>query len=189
VGGAAPGQVNKPKATPYTPTKLDEYTAYCALWRTDATFRSTVRLKNSLDTSPIDATVTLYMADGTPDVLPVVHLAKSEVQTVDVNAALAQAPPSIQPHLSKYGSASVKYNHDWQGVVLSSMSILDTARSLEYSPAFAFPDKAAATDASGVPLPRPVRACGGGMAPARLVSWHWPIPPPTRSESRSASPG
>lgn len=158
IAGPALPQVKRPASIPYTPTKLDEYTAYCALWRTDATFHSTVRLKNSLDTAPIDATVTLYMADGTPYVLPPVHLAKSEVQTVDVNAALAQAPSAIQPHLSKFGSASVRYNHDWQGVVLSSMSILDTARSLEYSPAFAFPDKVASTDASGAPLSQ---ACEG----------------------------
>ena len=68
--GGALAQWTKPAPAPYTPTKLDEYDAYCAVWRTDATFHSTVRLKNSLDTSAISATVTLYMADGTPYVLP-----------------------------------------------------------------------------------------------------------------------
>ena len=151
IGGPALAQVKRPKPIPYTPKKLDEYTAYCALWRTDATFRSTVRLKNSLETSPIDATVTLYMADGTPYVLPPVHLAKSGVGTVEVNAVLAQAPRSIQEHLSSFGSASVKYRYDWQGVVLASMSILDTARSLEYMPSFVFPAKPAPADQGTAP--------------------------------------
>jgi hypothetical protein len=95
IGGLAAAQVNRPAPTAYTPTKLDEYTAYCALWRTDATFQSTIRLTNLLDVSPIDAAITLYMADGTPYALPVVHLAKAGVATVEVNAALAQAPMSF----------------------------------------------------------------------------------------------
>ncbi len=158
VDGIALAQVQRPKPIPYTPKRLDEYTSYCALWRIDATFRSTVRLKNLLENLPIDATVTLYMADGTAYVLPPVHLAKSEVQTLDVNAALAQAPPAILPHLSRFGSASVKYRYDWQGVILAQMSILDTARSLEFSPPFVFPDKVALTDSSGVP---PSQVCEG----------------------------
>ncbi len=151
IGGFAAAQVKRPARTPYTPKKLDEYTAYCALWRTDATFRSTVRVTNSLETAPIDATVTLYMADGTPYVLPTVHLAKSGVEAVDVNAALAQAPPSLQPHLSRFGSASVSYRHDWAGVVLASMSTLDTARSLEFMPPFLFPVKPAPTVPGSAP--------------------------------------
>ncbi len=148
--GTVAAQVQKPTPVPYSPTKLDQYTSYCALWRTDATFRSTVRLMNSLANAPIDATVTLYMADGTPYALAPIHMAASEVQTVDVNAALAQAPSAIQPHLSRFGSASVEYRYDWPGVVLASMSILDTARSLEYMPSFRF---AAAAPAGGGSAP------------------------------------
>ncbi len=151
LSGSTVAQVQKPKPIPYTPKQLDEYTSYCALWRTDAMFRSTVRLKNSLDTLPIDATVTLYMADGTPYALPPVHLASSSVETVDINSALAQAPPAVQPHVSKFGSASVKYRFDWYGAVIASMSILDTARSLEYMPSFLFPAKPAPADESSPP--------------------------------------
>lgn len=151
IGGLVAAQVNRPAPVPYTPKKLDQYTAYCALWRTDATFHSTIRLKNSLDTAPIDATVTLYMADGTPYALPPVHLPKSGVDTVEVNAALAQAPPSIQPHLSSYGSASITYRFDWQAVILASMSILDTARSLEYMPMFQYPAQAAPASQGSTP--------------------------------------
>jgi len=152
--GTAAAQVQKPTPVPYSPTKLDEYDSYCALWRTDATFHSTVRLMNSLANATIDATVTLYMADGTPYALPPIHMAASEVQTVDVNAALAQAPPAIQPHLSSFGSASVKYRYDWAGVVLASMSILDTSRSLEYMPSFRFAATAAPASGGGAPPPQ-----------------------------------
>jgi hypothetical protein len=128
-----------PVPATYTPTKLDLYTAYCGLWRTDASYQSTIRLSNQLSISPIDATVTLYRTDGTPYQLPIVHLTRSGVKTVNVNQALATMPDSVAAHLSSYGSASVSYRYDWQGTVLSTMSILDVVRSLEYDYHFQFP--------------------------------------------------
>jgi len=125
--------------TVYTPTKMNLYTSYCGLWRTDASYESTIRLSNQLAISGIDANVTLFMADGTAYALPLVHLDKSGVSTVDINAALAAAPDSVRPHLSSYGSASVSYKYDWQGVVYAFMSILDIPRSLQYSYPFMFP--------------------------------------------------
>jgi hypothetical protein len=125
--------------TVYTPTKMNLYTSFCGLWRTDQSYASTIRLSNQLSISPMDATVTLYMKDGTPYVLAPVHLQTSGVATVNVNTALSGAPASIQPHLSSFGSASVSYRYDWQGVVFASMSIMDTVRSLEYTYPFMFP--------------------------------------------------
>ena len=87
----------------------------------------------------MDATVTLFMKDGTPYLLAPVHLQPSGVATVNINSALNNAPASIQPHLSTFGSASVSYRYDWQGVVYASMSIMDTVRSLEYTFPFMFP--------------------------------------------------
>ncbi len=125
--------------TVYTPTKMNLYTSYCGLWRTDQTYASTIRLSNQLSISPIDATVTLFMKDGAPYILAPVHLQTSGVSTVNINSALSSAPASIQPHLSTFGSASVSYRYDWQGVVFASMSIMDTVRSLEYTYPFMFP--------------------------------------------------
>ncbi len=129
----------QPVPGPYTPTRMDEYVAHSPLWRTDATFRSTIRFSNQLSTASIDVIPTLYMADGTPFDLPTVHLPKSGVQTVDVNAALANVPETRRAHLSTWGSASYRYRFDWQGAVYGTMSILDAARSLEYTNSFAFP--------------------------------------------------
>src|SRR5579875_2915445 len=125
--------------TVYTPTKMTLYTEYCGLWRTDETYQSDIQLSNQLVISPIDATVTLFMADGTPYVLPPVHLNASGVTTVNINDALRQAPEAILPHVSSFGSASVSYRYDWQGVVYAQMSMLDIPRSLQYSYPLMFP--------------------------------------------------
>lgn len=135
--------------TVYTPTKMTLYTEYCGLWRTEAMFQSDIQLSNQLVTAPMEATVTLYMADGTPYVLPVFHLEKKGVATVNINAALANAPASLLPHLSTFGSASVSYKYGWQGVMYARMSILDIPRSLQYSYPFMFPMNTGATAMTG----------------------------------------
>jgi hypothetical protein len=132
----------------YVATRLDLYTATAALWRTDAGFQSTIRLKNVLAVAPIDVTVTLYMADGTPYALPAVHLGNTAVATVSVNAALATAPPSLSGHLSQTGSATFQYRYDWAGAVLGSISILDAVRSLQYLSTFNFPETSPAVSRS-----------------------------------------
>ncbi len=124
----------------YVATKFDLYTATSDLWRTDHGFQSTIRLKNMLDVTAIDATLTLYMADGTPYPLPTVHLDKSSVVTVNINSALASAPASIASHISQNGSATLQYRYDWSGAVLGTISVLDTVRSLQYLGRFIFPD-------------------------------------------------
>src|SRR5437879_6121155 len=73
---------------------MKTYTMYSGLWRTDGSFVSTIRVKNVLVVAPMDVTPVLFMADGTPYLLPSVHLAISGVATIDINAALANAPPS-----------------------------------------------------------------------------------------------
>jgi hypothetical protein len=129
-----------PKApAPTVPKNLEEFSAYSALWRTDQNFRSTVHLSNQLSVAEIDAVLTIYMADGTSWDLPTVHLAKSAVTTVDLNAAIASAPKKVQSHLSSYGSARLRYQYAWQGAILANISILDEVRSLEYMSPFTFP--------------------------------------------------
>jgi len=146
---------SKLMSQPYSPTRLEQYSAFCALWRTDVTFRSTIRISNQLAASPIDVTPTLYMADGTALDLPPVHVAQSGVATVDVNSALAQVPADLQAHVSTFGSAAIRYRYDWQGAAYATMSILDLTRSLEYSYPFVFPP-GQGTGEQG--LPAPVRA-------------------------------
>ena len=54
---------------------MEEYSAFCALWRTDLSFHSTITVSNQLANTGIDAIPTLYMADGTKWELPAIHLA------------------------------------------------------------------------------------------------------------------
>lgn len=146
---------------PYVATRLDLYTATAALWRTDAGFQSTIRLKNVLAVSPLDVTVTLYMADGTPYALPAVHLGNTAVATVSVNAALATAPASLNGHLSQTGSATFQYRYDWAGAALGSISILDTVRSLQYLSTFNFPE------------PSPTASPSAGAGSVQMMEGMW----------------
>jgi hypothetical protein len=122
------------KVTKHIPKDLQDFEASCALWRGDSGFRSTIRLSNQLLVNEINARVTLYMADGTPYELPGVRLAPGAVAAVDVNDALEKAPDTVRSHVSDYGSAAVRYQYDWQGVIYASMSVLNVPRSLEYTP-------------------------------------------------------
>ena len=80
------------------------------LWRTDGSFVSTIRIKNVLVVAPMDVTPVLFMADGTSYMLSTVHVAVSGVALVNINDALAAAPPSIANHISQDGSAALLYS-------------------------------------------------------------------------------
>ncbi|MGP8253334.1 MAG: hypothetical protein ACLQHF_14990 [Terracidiphilus sp.] len=138
VSHIAEGQAISASAPP-APRNSEKFSAFSALWRTDENFRTTIHISNQLATTEIDAVLTIYMADGTAFDLPAVHLAKSGVVSVDLNAALANAPQGIQAHLSSYGSARLQYQYAWQGAVLASIAIVDAVRSLEYMAPFVFP--------------------------------------------------
>lgn len=121
-----------------------------ALWRADGQYRRTIRLANQLLIADMDVRVTLYMADGTPDELPAVRLAKGAVGVVDISDALSKAPELIQARISDFGSAAVSYRYDWQGAVYSTMSILNVPRSLEYTPPFTFSTPGTASESTAI---------------------------------------
>src|SRR6266567_1143642 len=121
------------------------YTQYSGLWRTDGSFVSTIRVKNVLVVAPMDVTPVLFMADGTPYLLPSVHVAVSGVATIDINDALAKAPPSVAGHLSQFGSAALIHTYSSPGHVTASLAVLDVGRSLSYTFPFMEP--------TGTPMP------------------------------------
>ena len=139
--GSSPGQISLPPGAVgiYTPSKIQAFVSSCPLWRTDGGFQSTIRLTNMLAVANMSATVTLYMADGTPYPLAPAKIPASGVAVINVNQALASAPATIAKHLSTFGSATMTYNWDWQGAVMATMSSLDTTRSLQYVYPFMFP--------------------------------------------------
>lgn len=116
-----------------------EYVLFSGLWRTDGGFHSTVRMKNVLVVAPIQVTPVLYMADGTEYSLPAINIPISGVATVDVNAALADVPPNIAPHLSQHGSVAVKYSYSSTGHLAAYVAIIDPLRSLSFTFPFVEP--------------------------------------------------
>ena len=123
-----------------TPAQANKtYTLYTGLWRTDGSFVSTIRIKNVLVVAPMDVTPVIFMADGTPYMLSPVHIPVSGVATVNINDALAAAPPSIASHNSQYGSAALLYSYSSPGHVTASVAAIDAPRSLSYTYPFVEP--------------------------------------------------
>jgi hypothetical protein len=118
---------------------MKTYTMYSGLWRTDGGFVSTIRVKNVLVVAPMDVTPALFMADGTPYLLPSVHLAVSGVATININDALANAPPSVVGHISQHGSVALVHSYSSPGHLAASMAVIDASRSLSYTFPFAEP--------------------------------------------------
>lgn len=142
-----------PPVFAHIPTELTEYTSYCPLWRTDGTFRSIIRLTNRLQTTPVEVTVTLYMADDTPLALAPVQVPKGGVATVDVNSALANAPSDILTHVSSFGSAALRFRYDWEGAVNGTMAVIDVTRSLDYTFSFVPPTLGRTVKTTGAATP------------------------------------
>lgn len=133
----------------HTPSKMQQFVSSCPLWRTDGTFQSSIRLTNMLAITNMNATVTLYFADGTPYALAPTRIPASGVAVINVNQAVAASPPNIASHVSPSGSATVSYQYDWQGAIMASMSLLDTPRSLQYVYPFMFPHASGMSAMSG----------------------------------------
>ncbi len=130
-------QTSQPASAPAQANKT--YMLYSGFWRTDGGFVSTIRIKNVLTVAPMDVTPVLFMADGTPYMLSSVHLAVSGVATVNLNDALASAPPSIGSHISQFGSAALIYSYPSPGHVTAQVAAIDVSRSLSYTFPFAEP--------------------------------------------------
>src|SRR5947207_2338098 len=129
----------KPSAQAAVARSMKTYTMYSGLWRTDGSFVSTIRIKNVLVVAPLDVTPVLFMADGTPYMLPSVHVPVSGVATVSVNDALAAAPQSVASHVSQFGSVSLLWSYSSAGHVSAQVAAIDASRSLSYTYPFMEP--------------------------------------------------
>lgn len=146
---------------PAVPQELDG-----AFWRTDAGFQSTIRITNIVQTAPIQVTPVLLMADGTEYALPVVELQAAGVATVSINDALNHAPAKIAPHVSSFGSATLRFHWPWASAISGTIRSLDVQRSLTYSNAFQL---SMATNASN----RERKTGAGGKS--RVISHQKPV--------------
>ena len=116
----------RPKQKPALPQEL-----FCPLWRIDHTFEATIRIKNELVIGPMTVAPVLFMADGTEFDLAPLTIESTDVVTISINDALQQVPASVQPHVSQFGSAALRFLYGWNAVSGSIQSI-DRPRSLTY---------------------------------------------------------
>lgn len=105
-------------------------TSVSGLWRTDGGFVARIRIKNALVVAPLEVDPVLYMADGTEYRLPPVTVAVAGVAVININDALAKAPPSVLTHLSTFGSASLTYRYSSGGHLVATTALQDNSRSL-----------------------------------------------------------
>jgi len=99
-------------------------------WMVDGNFRSSIYLKNGLETDPITATPTLYLSNGAQYALPSVQLEPSGTAVVDINAALQSL--GIAPYATLSGYVEISYNWPWDPIC-ATIRNLDVAHSLVFS--------------------------------------------------------
>jgi len=99
-------------------------------WITDANFKSSIYLKNVVETSPVTVTPVLYLSNGTKYVLPDVTLEPSGTAIVDVNAGLQAQGVAGYATLSGY--VELQYNWPWDPIC-ASIRVTDVVHSLIFT--------------------------------------------------------
>lgn len=99
-------------------------------WITDANFKSSIYLKNVVETSPVTVTPVLFLSNGTKYVLPDVTLEPSGTAIVDVNAGLQAQGVAGYATLSGY--VELQYNWPWDPIC-ASIRVTDVTHSLIFT--------------------------------------------------------
>jgi len=129
-----PGRAAAPQTSSGT---TSTYSINCGLWRVDNGFVSKIHVKNALIVGPLTVVPVLYMADGTQYSLQPVQVPTAGTAQINVNDALSNAPPAIEPHLSQYGSAALYYQYQNPGHLLAFTEIINLQGSLIFTAPFA----------------------------------------------------
>lgn len=96
-------------------------------WMVDANFKSTIQMKNVVETSAVTISPILYLSNGTKYTLPDVRLDPAGVAIVDINAALQSL--GIAPYTSLSGYVELGYNWPWVPICATIRDV-DTTHSL-----------------------------------------------------------
>lgn len=99
-------------------------------WMVDASFKSSIYLKNGVETSPVTVTPILYLSNGIKYTLPDVQLAPSGTSIVDINAALQNL--GIAPYATLNGYVEVDYSWPWDPICATIRNV-DTVHSLIFN--------------------------------------------------------
>jgi hypothetical protein len=99
-------------------------------WMTDANFKSSIQIKNVVETDSVKVTPVLYLSNGKRYPLREVALEPSGTAVVSVNDALKEL--SIAPWATLFGYVEVEYHWLWDPVCVTVVSI-DTVHSVIFT--------------------------------------------------------
>jgi len=103
------------------------------LWMIDANFKSSIYLRNVVETDPVKVTPVLYLSNGTKYFLPEVTVEPSGVAIVSINDALQKK--GISPWSTLSGYVELQYTWPWDPFCATVRNI-DTTHSLVFTFAF-----------------------------------------------------
>ena len=125
---AAPHRLIPPKVDKRFPLKEAVAGSIVAgPWMVGANFKSSVYVKNVVETSPVPVTPILYLSNGVRFTLPPVQLEPAGIAVIDVNAALQNQ--GIAPYATLSGYVELQYSWPWEPVCATVRNI-DALHSL-----------------------------------------------------------
>ncbi|MGA9964283.1 MAG: hypothetical protein WBQ10_03680 [Terriglobales bacterium] len=112
------------------PTPATTRSMVGGFWMTDANFKSSMQIKNVVETDPVKVTPVLYLSNGKRYPLREVALEPSGTAVVSINDALKEL--GIAPWATLFGYVEVEYHWLWDPVCVTVVSI-DTLHSVIFT--------------------------------------------------------
>jgi hypothetical protein len=100
------------------------------LWMTDARFKSSIYLRNGVETDPITVTPILHLSNGSKYILPDVTVEAAGVAIIDINNGLSKQGISTWATLSGY--VELQYMWAWDPFCATVRNV-DTAHSMIFT--------------------------------------------------------
>ncbi len=99
-------------------------------WMVDPNLKSSIYVKNNVETSPITVTPVLYLSNGKEIVLSPVVVEAGGTKNISINDALREQ--AIPPYATLTGYVEIRYNWPWDALC-ATVQNLDVAHSLIFS--------------------------------------------------------
>jgi hypothetical protein len=128
----APHRPIPPKAAKQIPglTPVTQRSMFGGLWMTDANFKSSIYLRNSVETDPITVTPVLHLSNGSKYTLADVKVEPAGIAIIDINAGLSKL--DISPVATLSGYVELQYLWGWDPFCATIRNI-DTVHSLIFN--------------------------------------------------------
>ncbi len=123
-----PELVPESRRQPLPPAKVGSLSG--GLWITDANLKSTLYLKNVIETSSITVTPVLYLSNGKKFVLPNITLEPAGTAVVDINSSLRDL--GIASYATLSGHVEIDYKWPWVPLC-ATVRIVDMIHSVIFT--------------------------------------------------------